>query len=115
MIFLHGAVDAAQHGASLIQGGARSETAKDLGHAMEAVSDHGRGKVMRTGDHIGDDLGVRGIRYGGFEDADDAASPIAKDAAIKTDGSTDDARVFLERCGPETIGENDHARRFGTV
>jgi hypothetical protein len=82
---------------------------------MEAVGDHGGGKVMRAGDDVGDDLGICGIGDGGFEDADDGGRPIAKDTAIEANGSANDGRIFFESGGPETIREHNDAGRFGTV
>src|SRR5438477_11653121 len=111
----HGPVDGAQLGASLIEGGSGSETAKELSHAMDTTGDHGGGEVVRAGDDIGDDFGVLGICDAGFEDTDDGGRPIAKDAAIKANGFANDRRIFLERGGPETIGEDDDAVRAGAV
>src|ERR1700740_2278156 len=109
MIFLHGGVDRAQIGASLLESDAGSEAAKKLGHAMEAVSDHGGGKVMRASDDVSDDFRVGRIRDGGFEDTDDGAGPVPKETAIEANGFADDAGIFLESGGPETIGENHAA------
>ena len=81
MFLDHGRVDGAQLGAGLVEGDAGSETAEELGHAMDAAGDHGCREVMRTGDDVGDDFGVLGIWDGGFEDADDGGRPIAKDTA----------------------------------
>ena len=109
MFLDHGAVDCAQLGASLIEGGTGSKTAKELSHAMDTAGDHSGGEVMRAGDDIGDDLGVLGICDAWFEDADDGRRPIAKDTTIKANGLADDGRIFLESGRPETIGENDDA------
>ena len=38
---------------------------------MDAAGDHGGGKMMRAGDHVGDDFGVGGVGNRRLEDADD--------------------------------------------
>src|SRR5712692_6013721 len=115
MFFGHGPIDGAQLGASLIEGDTGSKTAKQRGHAMEPVGDHGGGKVMRAGDDVGDDFGILGIWDGGFEDADDGGRAIAHGPAAKPDGFAEDARIFPKSGRPETIGENDDPGSFGTV
>src|SRR5580658_9463863 len=100
MFLDHGPIDGAQLGASLIERGAGSETAKELGHAMDTGSDHGGGEVVRAGNDVGDDFGVLRIWDAGFEDADNGGRAITKDAAIKANGFTDDGRVFLKSGGP---------------
>src|SRR5690349_692448 len=105
----HYLVNRAQLGASLIECGGGSETSKDLGHAMYTTGDHGRGEVVRAGDHVGNDFCVLGIWDTGFEDTDDGGRPIAEGSAIKANGFADDRRIFLKSGCPETIGENDHA------
>ena len=114
MVLLHGGVDGAQLGASLIESGAGSETAEELGHAMDAAGDHGGGKVMRAGDDVGDDFGVLGIGDAGFEDADDGRRRDRRCCSRRTvlpmtEGS------FLKSGRPETVGENDDAGGVGTV
>src|SRR5258708_16316431 len=70
---------------------------------------------MRAGDNVGDDFGILGIWDRGFENADDGGRPIAHGPAAEPDGFAEDGRIFLESGRPETIREDDHARRFGTV
>src|SRR5271167_3121494 len=115
MLFGHGAVDGAQLGASLLEGDTGSETAKEVGHAVDSVGDHGGGRVMRTCGDVGYDFGILGIGDGGFEDADNSGRPIAKDTAIEANGFADDGRIFPKSGGPETIGEDDNALGFRTV
>src|ERR1041384_794039 len=103
MFLGHYLVNRAQLGASLIECGAGSETSKDLGHAMDTPGDHGRGEVVRAGDHVGNDFGILGIWDAGFEDTDDGGRPIAKGSAIKANGFANNRRIFLKSCGPETI------------
>jgi len=43
MFLDHSPVDGAQLGASLIEGGTGSETAKEFSHAMDTAGDHGGG------------------------------------------------------------------------
>ena len=80
MVFLHRGVGGAQLGASLIESDSGSETAEKLRHAMDAASDHGCGKMMRAGDHVGDDFGILRIWDARLEDANDCRRSIT-DAA----------------------------------
>src|SRR5271168_1697013 len=102
MFLNHGPVDGAQLGARLVEGGTGSETAKELGHAMDTAGDHGGGDVVRAGNDIGDDFGVLGIGDAGFENTDDSGRTIAKDTDVKANCFADDRRIFLESGGPET-------------
>src|SRR4029077_39358 len=115
MCLSNGPVDGAQLGTSLIEGGAGSETAKQLRHAMEAERDHSGREVVRAGDDVGHDFSLLGIRDGGFEDADDGGRPIAHEAPAEADSFTEDGRILPKSSGPETIGENDDAVSFGAV
>src|SRR5260370_36104539 len=115
MCFGHRSVDGAQLGASLIESGTGSETAKELRHAMEATSDHGCREVVRAGDDVGDDFGILGIGDGRFEDADDSGRAIAHGAPAEAHSFTEDGRILPKSGGPETIRENDDAGSFGTV
>src|SRR6266403_974719 len=115
MFFGHGSVDGAQVDAGLLKGDTGSETAKELGHTVEPVGDHGGGKVMRAGDDVGDDFGILGIGDGGFEDADDGGRAIAHGPAAKPDGFADDARIFPKSGRPETVREHDDPGSLGTV
>src|SRR5260370_13207843 len=115
MCFGHGPVDGAQLGAGLIEGGTGSESAKELGHAMEAAGDHGCREVVRDGDDVGDNFGFLRIGDAGFEDADDGAVPIAHRPAAKPEGFADDGRILPKSGCPETIGENNDAGSVGTV
>ena len=113
MFLHHGRVNGAQFGASLVESGAGSELAEELGHAMDAARDHRGGKMVRAGDDVGDNLGVRGIWDRGFKDADDGGGTIAN--AAEANGFADDVRIFVESGRPETIGEHDDASSVGAV
>ena len=113
MILLDRRVDGAQLGAGIVEGGAGSQAAEEFGHAMDAPGDHRRRKMMRAGDHIGDDFRILGIRDGGFENADDGGGAFAN--AAETKRSPEDRRIFLESGRPETVGENNDAGCVGTV
>src|SRR5713101_4400504 len=115
MFFGHGSVDGAQVDAGLLEGDTGSETAKELGHTVEAVGDHGGGKVMRAGDDVGDDFRILGVRDRGFEHADNGGGAIAHWPAAEPHDFAEDARIFPKSGRPETIGENDDAGSFGTV
>src|SRR5216684_4973055 len=111
----NGPVDGAQLSASLIEGATGSETAKELSHAVEAASDHGCREVVRTGDDVGHDFGILGIRDGGFEDADDGGRSIAHGAPAEAKRFADDGRILPKGGCPETIRENGDAGSFGSV
>src|SRR5258706_14348635 len=114
MFFGHGSVDGAQVDAGLLKGYTGSETAKELGHTVEAVGDHGCREVVWAGDDVGDDFGFLGIGDAGFEDADDGGRPVAHGPAAKADGFAEDGRIFHKSGRPATIGENDDAASLGT-
>ena len=97
-------------GASLIDGGARSEFAEELGHAMHAALHHRGGEVVRAGDDVGDDFGFGGVGNGGLKHADDGCR-----ARAEADGFADDARIAIERSLPERISENSGAFCVGAV
>ena len=71
MLFDHGGVNGLEFGAGRFRGGAGSEAAEQLGHAMDAARDHRGGEMMRAGDDVGDDFGFGGIGNRWLEDADD--------------------------------------------
>src|SRR5579864_622350 len=107
MVFLHCGVGGAQLVASLIDADSGSETAKQLSHAMNAPGDHGRGKMMRAGDHVPDDLGVLRVRHARFEHANDGRRPLTDTAEAYS--FSNDRGVLVQRVGPESICEHDHA------
>src|SRR5260370_16959489 len=67
MFLDHGPVDGAQLGASLIEGGTGSETAKELSHAMDTAGDHGGGGGLRVGDAFAVNSGALGNADAGLE------------------------------------------------
>ena len=67
----HGAIHGVQLGARRFERGAGSQPREDLGHAVLAAGDHGGRKMMRAGDHVGDDFSGDGIRNRRLEHADD--------------------------------------------
>src|SRR5258708_864803 len=115
MRFGHSAVDGAQLGASLIEGDTRSETRKEFGHAMDTAGHHSCGEVVRTGDDVGHNFRLLRIGDGGFEDADDRGGATSHGAAAEKNSFADDARIFPESGGPETVGEDDHADSLGAI
>ena len=80
MVLLHRGVGGTQLSTSLIESNSGSETAEKLSHAMDAAGDHGRGKMMRARDHVGDDFGILGIGDAGLEDANDRGRAIPEAA-----------------------------------
>src|ERR1700733_9717224 len=113
MFFLHRGVDGLQLGASLVESGSGRETAEELGHAMNAAGDHGRGEMMRAGDNVGDDFGVLRVWDAGFEDANDFRRTFTN--AAEANGLADDRRILAKRGGPETIGEDDDSGGVGAI
>ena len=61
--------------------GLRRQPAEELGHPMHALDVHRRAHVVRAGHHVGDDLGVGGVRHRRLEDADDRRRPRAEVAS----------------------------------
>src|SRR6266481_6111779 len=77
---------------------------------MNAAGDHGGRKMMRAGDHVGDDFGFSRIRDGRLENADDRGGPSAE-----ADVLAHDIRIGLESVFPEAIGEDRSAGGLGAV
>ena len=113
MVLLHRGVDGEQLSPSLIEGDSRSQTAEKLSHAMNAASDHGCGKMMRAGDHVGNDFGILGIGDARLEHANDGRRPITD--ATEANGFADDRRILAQSGRPETVGKNNDACSFRTV
>ena len=59
----HRRVDRRQFGARGFERRTGRQAAEQVRHPMDAVRDHRRSEVMGTGHHVGDDLGIRRIRY----------------------------------------------------
>src|SRR4030095_15045118 len=94
----------AQLGAGLVERCPGSEAPKQLSHAMDAPGHHGCRKMMRTGDHVGEDFSLLRIGHAGFEDADDR-----RRYAAEANGLPEDLRILIETGRPEMICENCHA------
>src|SRR5262249_10518341 len=107
MVFLHRGIRRAQFGTGLSESGTRREAAKDLCHTMDAPGYHGGGEVVRASDDVRNDFGVLGIGDARLEYANDSRSAIAE--AAQPHRFADNRAVLLERGGPETIRENNHA------
>src|ERR1700733_14343321 len=69
--------------------------------------------MMRTGDHVGDDLGILGVGDARLEHANDGRRPITD--ATEANGFADDRRILAQSGRPETVRKNDDARSFRTV
>ena len=78
MLLDDGAVHRAQFGAGRLDVGARREPAEHLRHPMLAAGHHRRRQMMRAGDDVGDELGLRRIRHRRLEHADDDRRPRAE-------------------------------------
>src|SRR5262249_8251569 len=98
MILFESCVDGTQLGTSLIESHTRSETRKKFRHAMGSLGHHGRSKVMRTADDVGDDLSLLRIWDARLEHADDRGRTLAK-----LNGLTDHRWISIERRRPETV------------
>src|SRR5580704_5033751 len=68
---------------------------------MYASLNHGCRKMMRAGNHIGDDLGLGGIRYGRFQHAHDGGRTLAELHSL-----ADDRWIAIEGGLPKAVGEN---------
>ena len=93
-----------------VERGARRQATEQLGHAVHAPRDHGGRKMMRTGHHIDQDLGLRRILHRRLQHADDGGR-----ARIKPYGPADHGRIALQRVLPETIGQHAGAGSVGTI
>src|SRR5271156_5078705 len=113
VVLLHRGVDGGQLSVSLIQSDSWSETPEKLRHAMDAASDHGCRKMMRTGDHVGDDFGILWIGDTRLEHANDDRRPITD--ATEANGFADDRRILAQSGGPETVRKNNDARSVRAV
>jgi len=113
VVLLHRGVDGAQLSASLIERDSGSKPAEKLSHAVDAASDHGCGKMMRTSDDVGDDFGILGIWDARLEDADDGCRPVL--GAAEANGFAEDRRILVKGGRPEAVRENHDAVSFRTV
>src|SRR5436309_13029437 len=77
---------------------------------MNAAGDHGGRKMMRAGDHVGDDFSFSRIRDGRLENADDRGGP-----STEADVLADDTGIGLESVFPEAIGEDRSAGGLGAI
>ena len=80
---------------------------------MYAASDHGGGEVMRAGDHIGHNVGIRRIGHTGLQDANHGSGAVAD--AAQADCFANHVGILFEDGRPEAIGENDNARSVGPI
>src|SRR2546427_4871135 len=60
--------------------------------------------MMRAGHHVGDDLGIRRIRYRRFQHADDSGR-----ARAEPDRFAENGRIAVEPGLPETVGQHGRA------
>ena len=77
---------------------------------MRALEVHRRAKMVRARHHVRDDLGVGRVWHRRLEDADNRGR-----AGTETHRLANDGGIAVERAGPESIGQNDCARRTGAV
>ena len=108
--FDHGGVSRAKFGIRLFQCGSGSKPPEELGHAMNPPRDHRSGEMVRTGDYVGDDLGLCRVRHRGFEDSDDRRVAVPQANSL-----TDHRGIALERGRPEAIGQNAGAGGVRTI
>ena len=90
--------------------GARRKPAEQLGHAVHAAIHHRGGQMVRAGHDVRDDLGLRGIRNGRLEHADDRRRAVAE-----PDRLADDGGVAVERRAPEAMRQHRRARSLGAI
>src|SRR5580704_14857298 len=113
MFFLHRGVGRAQLSASLFHSDPGSQTAEQFSHAMDAARDHGRGKMMRAGDDVGNNFGILRIWDARLEDANDCRRSITD--ATQPYRLSQDRRILVKSGCPETVGEKHDAGSLGTV
>src|SRR4029077_15263965 len=77
---------------------------------MDSAGDHRRGKMMRAGDHVGDDFGLGWIRNRRLQHADIRGGPLAEPDLLAYH-----RRIALEHRGPEAIGEDGCASSTGPI
>ncbi len=65
---------------------------------------------MGAGHHVRDDFGIRWIRHRRLEHADDGGT-----SATETNHATDNGRIAVEPCRPESVGQHRDARGFGAI
>ena len=65
---------------------------------------------MRAGHHVGDDLGLRRIRYRRFQHADDSGR-----ARAEPDRFAENGRIAVEPGLPETVGQHGRAGGVGAI
>ena len=71
---------------------------------MDSAGHHRGRQMMRAGHHVGDDLGLRRIRYRRFQHADDGGR-----ARAEPDSFAENGRIAVEPGLPETIGQHGRA------
>src|SRR5262249_46883972 len=97
MLPLHAAMYGVEFGAGLFQSGTGREASEEFGHAVDSSGDHRRGKMMRAGDDVADDLSLLRIRNTWFQNADD--SGIARiDEGAEPNGLPDNGRIAVQGC-----------------
>src|SRR5262245_44188919 len=108
MIFFYRRIHRTQFRARLIESGSGSESREKFRHAMRTFGYHCRPEMMGTAGDIRDDLRLLRVRDGRLKHTDDRAGAIALHAS-KLNFLANNRRIFSERVGPETIGENNDA------
>ena len=102
----HRRVGRGQLGARVLDRCLRRQPAEELGHPVHALDVHRRAHVVRAGHHVGDDLGVGGVRHRRLEDADDRRRSRAE-----AHRPANHAGVAVEEAGPEAMRQDHGAGR----
>ncbi len=85
---------------------ARSETPKELRHAVLAIARHGGRHVMRARHDVRDNLRLGRVGHRGLEHADDRRL-----ARAEPDALSEHRWIRAQLVGPEPVGHHDGARR----
>ena len=110
----HGGIDRVQLCARLIERGAGRKPPKYLGHAVLASLHHGGRKMVRAGDHVGNNLSVYRVRNRWLEHADNGRRAGAA-VAVKAHYFAEDVGIGVQRVAPELVGKHNCAGCVGTI
>src|SRR5436305_71012 len=77
---------------------------------MYPSRDHGRGKMMRTGDYVGDDFCRRRVRNRRLQHAHDRSGTLPQPNLFANDRG-----IALQNCGPETMRKDASPGSLGAV
>ena len=110
VLFDHRLVYGLQFRARRFQRRPRLEASEKFRHAVDPARDHGCRHMVRTGHHVGDDLGLGGIRHRWFQHANNRGRTGAE-----PDVPAQHRGIALELRLPESPREHHDARRVRAI